>query len=372
MRKGDGVGARSVLQRLFSPLTREVQALNRRVDDLDRRLQAMDIGIHEQLGAIRDDIRLQTERLRIENDALRAQLDTVPASLEARARDLSEAVRIHAQRHAEEVGALSVERSTARIGRLERLVRNLDLQSTVADARPAATPSPAETGLAAALDPVSYGAFEEEMRGPSSVVRELQREYLPDICSLPHPELPVLDVGCGRGEFLALLREAGAIPEGLDINPDFVEECKEAGFRVELGDATEQLASRPEASLRAITSFHVVEHLPMAVLTRFLGAAHRAVAPGGGVLLETPDPANLAVGAHRFWFDPTHLRPLPSALLSFLVRDAGFDQVEIRRLHPLPQAVSADSSDPAVAGLIDVVNEALTGPVDYLLLARRP
>lgn len=367
---------RSVLRRLRAPHRHEIDALKRSIAEIDKRLAAMDVGIHEQLDGLRDDIRLQTERVRMENDALVDELGSVTSTLAARAEELSEAVRVHAQRHAEEVGALAVERSAARIGRLERAIRNLEAQpagttAAVASTRPSPSTGVADAAVPIVFDPVSYGAFEEEMRGPSSVVSRLQREYIPDIRALPYPELPVLDVGCGRGEFLALLRDAGVVPRGLDLNADFVEECRAGGYDAVLGDAAEYLTTLPEASLRAVTAFHVVEHLPMPALIRFVAAAYRAIAPGGGLILETPDPANLAVGAHRFWFDPTHLRPLPSALLSFIVRDAGFGNVEIRRLHPLPPVVSTTSTDPVVAELAGVVNEALSGPVDYLLLARR-
>jgi O-antigen chain-terminating methyltransferase len=346
----------------------------------------MDVGLQDLIGGVRGDLSDQVERLRAENDALRAIIEAAVAHLEIHLDESVEAVRLHAQRHAEEVTQLASERTGDRLNRLERLLR-----STMDGERRASPPGPVEQSevqqpaqASGAAEPATspliqsaeawnYGVFEEEMRGPSSVVASIQRPYLTDIGTFGRADLPVLDIGCGRGEFLRLLDESGAAAVGLDVNEMFVETCREAGFEAVLGDALSYLRSSPDASLRGITAFHVVEHIPMPGVTELLASAYRVIAPGGGLLLETPDPENLAVGAHRFWFDPTHIRPVPSLLLKFMVRAAGFEDVEVRRLHPLGDLVRVEpGTDSVTAQLAGVVNEALGGPIDYLIVARRP
>ncbi|MDP9154905.1 MAG: methyltransferase domain-containing protein [Pseudomonadota bacterium] len=175
-----------------------------------------------------------------------------------------------------------------------------------------------------------YRALEDRFRGSRELIKSRQSVYLPLVEALANRvHKKVLDVGCGRAEWLELLGERGVPAEGLDLNEDFVAEGKRAGLAVFSADAMQYLAQQPDQSYGLISAFHVVEHLGFENLLLFLREAYRVVDDGGAILLETPNPANLVVGACNFYLDPTHERPIPSILLSFAAEFSGFERVVI-------------------------------------------
>jgi O-antigen chain-terminating methyltransferase len=175
-----------------------------------------------------------------------------------------------------------------------------------------------------------YRALEDRFRGSRELIKSRQSVYLPLVEALAsRVQKKVLDVGCGRAEWLELLGERGVPAEGLDLNEDFVADGKRAGLNVFSADAMQYLGQQPDQSYGLISAFHVVEHLGFENLLRFLREAYRVVDDGGAILLETPNPANLLVGACNFYLDPTHERPIPSILLSFAAEFSGFEQVVI-------------------------------------------
>jgi O-antigen chain-terminating methyltransferase len=175
-----------------------------------------------------------------------------------------------------------------------------------------------------------YRALEDRFRGSRELIKSRQSVYLPLVEALANRvQKKVLDVGCGRAEWLELLGERGVPAEGLDLNEDFVADGKRAGLNVFSADAMQYLGEQPDQSYGLISAFHVVEHLGFENLLRFLREAYRVVDDGGAILLETPNPANLLVGACNFYLDPTHERPIPSILLSFAAEFSGFEQIVI-------------------------------------------
>ena len=175
-----------------------------------------------------------------------------------------------------------------------------------------------------------YRALEDRFRGSRELIKSRQSVYLPLVEALSNRvQKKVLDVGCGRAEWLELLGEHGVPAEGLDLNEDFVAAGQQAGLAVFSADAMQYLGEQPDQSYGLISAFHVVEHLGFENLLLFLREAYRVVDDGGAILLETPNPANLVVGACNFYLDPTHERPIPSILLSFAAEFSGFEQVVI-------------------------------------------
>jgi len=217
-----------------------------------------------------------------------------------------------------------------------------------------------------------YAEFEERFRGTFDQITEKVRRYLPDVHRLlgevesaSRPR--VLDVGCGRGEWLTVLGDSGIPAAGVDTRPEFVAAAQARGLDVVAGDAIEHLRGLPTDSLDLVTAFHLIEHLDVETLLALIEAARRALRPGGCLLVETPNPSNLTMAACDFYNDPTHRAPLPPALTEFLLGASGFAEIEVRPLHP------ADSPLPAAGGaqpteVERVVSHALYGPQDYAVL----
>jgi len=220
-----------------------------------------------------------------------------------------------------------------------------------------------------------YAHLEERFRGSREEIRRRQTIYLEDVLPLRERGLPLLDIGPGRGEWLDLMREHGVPAYGVDTNRLFVEEGTRDGLDVRLGDGIEHLAGLEEGSVAAVSGFHVVEHVPFDVLQTLLQGALHALMPGGLLLVETPNPTNISVGATTFWLDPTHNRPVPPELLTFLVEEHGFVSVELR--YPVWAKELHFAQPPLVGGdelrtLIDSMNRDFFGPRDYAVIARKP
>jgi SAM-dependent methyltransferase len=226
-----------------------------------------------------------------------------------------------------------------------------------APARPAAAPAP---GIPAGV----YALFEERFRGRPEEIARGQRTYLQELRDLPGP---VLDVGCGRGEFLGMLKAAGIPAAGIESNPVSVEACRRAGLEVESGDALDLLGRRPAGRLGAVVAFQVVEHWPPEAIFRFLQDARRALAPGGVLIAETINADSLSA-LRAFYLDPTHVRPVPPQALRFLAEAAGFTDARIEYRSPLPAAERLEETSENAKRL----NALLFAPQDYALIGRAP
>ncbi len=178
-----------------------------------------------------------------------------------------------------------------------------------------------------------YASFEDQFRGSREEVTSRLRVYLPVLKDAGVKE-DVLDIGCGRGEWLELLKSEGVRARGVDLNRVFVEQCRQSGLDVTEEDALAHLRGLPDQSLNAVTSFHLVEHLPLEKLIKMLDEIVRALRPGGLLILETPDPENFMVGSCNFYTDPTHRNPIPSPTLKFLLESRGLERVEVMKLRP--------------------------------------
>jgi O-antigen chain-terminating methyltransferase len=242
------------------------------------------------------------------------------------------------------------------------------LESAAVGAAPAAAPSPGLSPQAAApaLDPAWYAAFEQRFRGQPSEIRVTLAHHLDRIVPAAEAGGLVLDIGSGRGEWLELLREHGVTAYGVDSSEVFARQAADAGLQVVHGDALDHLAAVPPGSLAAVTAFHFAEHLPLAALITFVERAVAALRPGGVLLLETPNPTNVVVGAAAFWMDPTHVRPLHPLLLSFILEQAGLEEVALDYLHPAEEYLPDED---AHGGRLAW---ALAGPQDYAVSGRRP
>ena len=222
-----------------------------------------------------------------------------------------------------------------------------------------------------------YVGFEDAFRGSSEDIQGRLRDYIPIFAGASD----VLDIGCGRGEFLALLREIGVTARGIDLNDAMVAVCREKGFEATKADALSYLRGVPAGSFGGLFAAQVVEHLEPAYLTRLLEAAFDALRPGAPIVLETINPACWFAFFESYIRDITHVRPLHPDTLKFLLIASGFQQIEIRysapypeheKLQPLPaSAVLGDSVDTLNAN-VEKINRLLFTHLDYAALGRRP
>jgi O-antigen chain-terminating methyltransferase len=188
------------------------------------------------------------------------------------------------------------------------------------------------------MDDPFYTQFEARFRGSRTEIKKRQSVYLPLLASLREvfPDGSLLDLGCGRCEWLELASEAGWQAIGVDTDAGMLAHAAALGLNVQQAEALDYLRALPEASSAIVTSFHVVEHFPFAVLQDFIRETHRVLQPGGVLILETPNPENIFVGTCSFYVDPTHRTPLPPELLHFLVQNCGFINCRIVRLNEFP------------------------------------
>jgi len=176
-----------------------------------------------------------------------------------------------------------------------------------------------------------YKAFEDLHRGPRESIKTRLAVYLPFLEKVKaiYPDTEVLDLGCGRGEWLELLQDQGFNASGVDQDNDMLAVCRLQGLKVITGDALAYLKTQATESKGVISGFHLAEHISFADLQSLVTESLRVLKPAGLLILETPNPENLVVGSSSFYLDPTHLRPLPSELLSFLAIHSGFARSKV-------------------------------------------
>jgi O-antigen chain-terminating methyltransferase len=212
-----------------------------------------------------------------------------------------------------------------------------------------------------------YADFTDHFRGSTAEVSAKLEGYLPDVHRLVGVG-GVVDLGCGRGEWLTLLQAAGVGARGVDANPGFVAAGRARGLDIELGDALGYLRALQPDSVDMVTAFHLIEHVDTEELLALMEAARGALRPGGCLLLETPNPTNLVMAACDFYNDPTHRSPLPPALTRYLLSTQGFGDVEVRPLHPKASPMVPTRGADAGAQLQELAVQALFGPQDYAAL----
>lgn len=239
----------------------------------------------------------------------------------------------------------------------------LTLAESAAVGRGPASPRPA-AAAAFEIPPGVYALFEERFRGSPLQIAGAQRSYLDLLRDLPGP---VLDVGCGRGEFLRLLGSAGIAGRGVEVNPVSAEAARTEGLDVEEGDALALLEGLPAGRLGAVVAFQVVEHWSPGEIFRFLQEARRVLAGGGVVVAETINSDSLSA-LRAFYLDPTHVRPVPPEALRFLAEAAGFTETRIEYRSPLPAGERLEEKSENEKRL----NALLYAPQDYALIGRVP
>ena len=214
-----------------------------------------------------------------------------------------------------------------------------------------------------------YLAFEDEFRGAQEEISERLKVHIPIAIEARKrtndQPFQAMDLGCGRGEWLSLLKEEGVEALGIDCNPSLLRECQSQNLLVEEGDALGKLNDQADQSLSFLTAFHLIEHLDFKTQFSFVRNAFRVLRPGGVLLFETPNVQNIDVGSSGFFHDPTHVRPVPWQLGKFMAEHVGFLPVKISFLNPDPSFDEMETEK-------GEVESRLHGPRDYALIAYKP
>lgn len=253
------------------------------------------------------------------------------------------------------------ERALRMLGELADRLSRVERRPAGASGAPEAPATVAAQPAAAAFP--DYFAFEARLRGSTGGVRDRQRPYVELFAGAG----PVLDLGCGRGEFLGLLREAGIDASGVDGDADMVAFARGDGLEVEQADVIAALEARADGSLGGVFAAQLVEHLPPPALVRLLALAARKLRAGGLLVAETINPLS-PLALRSYFADLTHAQPLVPDTLALLAEHAGFRSVELRYANP-PEPL-AIPDDPVLAANTRRLNELLFGPLDYAVVAR--
>ena len=354
-------------QRAMHETAAGLQALEDRV--LQRRFEELQV---------RDGVRLEITGLTSRLDSLAAATATV----EAAARSLEERVL---QGRFEELQVrdgvrLEITGLTSRLDTLanataavETAARSLEGQAQALRARLAGIAPPFPPLGALDSDATAawfHSTIEGMFRGPREEIRKRLGAYVPHLASIPVTgrNHTALDIGCGRGEWLEVLRDERLQGIGVDDNPVSIERCRAAGLEAIRGDALAYLRTQADDSIALVTAFHVIEHLAIETVVEMLFEIRRVLIPGGLLMLETPNPDNVLVASSSFYLDPTHRHPIPAPLLRVIVEFARFDVVTAIALQPDEAILDVASSERWPTTL----TRLLAGPRDTGIVARKP
>jgi len=326
--------------------------------------------LQERVAAFESQLRQGESQLRQELAATESRLREILA-IQARLGD-ELAAQSQALHEARQAGAAARHRLAATESKLRRVLH--DLETRQPGHRPPETQTGDEKPMIAELESgFDHVEFEERFRGTEEEIREHQRIYVPYFEGCDN----VVDIGCGRGEFLELLRERGIKARGMDLDLDMILLCRDKGLDVVMGDAFAYLASLPDESVGGVFAAQVIEHLPPRRIIELVKLCHRKLSPGGVLILETPNPKCLMVFAESFYKDPTHIQPAHPDTMQFLFGATGFTEVELRFLAPVDPALAIPSLHAPGAdvesfnGGIERLNALLFGFQDYAVIGRK-
>jgi len=335
----------------------------------------------------------QTERINSRSDSLFMVLDkrleTLDRQLDGFAEEQTrqtrgqlESLSLQYQGCSQQVDELS-----RRLGELrqQQFMINRKLQRIAAgggESEVIATGQPATDSAGGHQDDHAYYLFENIFRGPEEVILERQSVYLP---YFKGAEKTVLDVGCGRGEFLELLRREEVPASGIDLNEDMIQVCREKGFEVSQEEALQHLRSLPEESLGGVFMAQFIEHLPAEAIVEAARLAFERLQAGAHLVMETQNPLSMVVSARNFYTDMTHIRPVHPEAVRFMLQMVGFQQVELKFLAPFSpdeqlQPVLGDGISPPVTdrhlferveGNFEKLNDLMFGYQDYAVIGQK-
>jgi len=285
-------------------LLEQTEKINSRADSLftvlDKRLETLD----RQLDGFADEQTRQT----------RAQLEGLTAEYRRNTDQLEDLTRRLAELRQQQF-------------MISRKLQRLDVPA--GEGEPTAPAGPPDD-TQAHQDDHAYYLFENIFRGSEEVILERQSVYLPYYSGAEN----VLDIGCGRGEFLELLRQQGVSATGIDLNEDMIQTCREKGFEVRQAEALAHLRDQPGESLGGVFMAQFIEHLPASAIVEAARLSFDKLRPGAHLVMETQNPLSMVVSARNFYTDMSHIRPIHPEAARFMLQMVGFRRVDLKYLAP--------------------------------------
>jgi SAM-dependent methyltransferase len=329
-------------------MLQRLRRLFRRTTEPDtERQKNFNLVLLDLLQDVKNDVEAVRRDLRSDLDDVQRDVGTALAALATENGKLRELIVIAAKRNDALIAALDQKIETVAV--------------RVRDAvNPAVAPSP----------DVLYRRLEDALRGSEAEVRADVAPYV----AYAREHQPVLDTGCGRGEFLAASREAGIDARGVDTNERSVADLRQRGLNVDLAGIPECFTPLAAQSLGSIVAMHVAEHLPVDALFALFRESARVLRSGGLLMIETPNAESMLISASDFWRDPTHIAPRHPAALTVLAREHGFSIEEIRAVHEVAEGAKIpllESDPPELQRVIHALNDRLFAPQDLRLILRK-
>jgi SAM-dependent methyltransferase len=351
---------RAFIWRLVGPPLETQKHFNAALVDHLNRNQQSAVELPRVVGGLIEELQRQFDALARFESLLVQYLQTITAYVDSKDRSIG--------------GTELRERLSLAEQRLQALKRDVGKLGT----RYSPTDRTSEPQQVATTEAATYVGFEDRFRGTEREIRGRVEDYLPILSATTD----VLDVGCGRGELLGLLKERGVRARGVDSNAAMVEICRARGLDVETADALSHLERQSDSSIGALVAVQVVEHFDAAYLARFLETAHGKMRPGAPLVLETLNPACWMAFFETYIRDLTHRHPLHPDTLRYLVQAAGFFDVHVQFRQPVSEGDRLEhapgSTDPTLGAVVatvnahaDKLNSRLFSWMDYAVIARR-
>lgn len=253
---------------------------------------------------------------------------------------------------------------------MEKKLRSVPMQPAAPSAdQPAASAAPADSS-GSDYDDIDYFDFENHFRGSIDSVKKSQEFYLKFFSG----KKKVVDVGCGRGEFLLLMQENGITAEGVDIYEPYTDYCNMKGLKATCGDGSEFLAKTE--GVDGIFVGQVVEHLKPYQIIQLCNTAYERLENGGCIVIETPNPTSLSIYTNAFYIDPSHIKPVHPLTMQYYLEKAGFTNIEIIFTEnsrppfriPALKCESAENTEEFNAAMKQV-SDMIFGSQDYAIVA---
>ena len=371
-----GPHLREELLAVESRLREEVQAVESR---LREEVQAVESRLREEFAAQTGKVLAGEAQLQQDIRAVGTHSGEALAAQAQELRVTREALIVDQSRLAREMAAQSQalqavrERTSLAERKFRRILHAFDVDPRRPNLPEAKTGAPPAAPLPALAPAFDYAGLEERFRGSEEEIKERQRIYVPYFAG----RQPILDIGCGRGEFLERLRASGTVARGVDADLDMVLLCRDKGLDVVMDDVFRYLDGVADDSVGGIFAAQVIEHFPSPRVIDLLTLCHRKLTPAGVLVVETPNPKCLFVFAETFYKDPSHVQPVHPETLQFLCEATGFHEVELKFLSPVDPLLRIPSLDVPGVALdpfnhgIERLNSLLFGFQDYAVIARK-